>query len=60
MPEEDIDSQIEELLKRAQEQPGIAELMAVYGRYEEVVAQSHEYLAGTKPKSIISTTSETS
>ncbi len=60
MPEEDVDSQFKELLEKAQRQPGIRELMVVYGQYEEVMALSHEYLMGASPKQVISTTSETS
>lgn len=60
MPEEDVDSQFEELLEKAQRQPGIKELMAVYGQYEEVMALSHEYLMGATSKHVITTTSETS
>ncbi|MEM3064476.1 MAG: hypothetical protein QW177_03790 [Candidatus Nitrosotenuis sp.] len=43
-------------MKEAAKQPGIAELMKVYGKYDELVRQSNEYLANTRPRSIISTT----
>jgi hypothetical protein len=34
----------EELIRKAQEQPGITELMRAYGRYDEVMEQSRAYV----------------
>jgi len=49
-----------ELIKSAQKQPGIADLMFVYGQYDEMLEKSREYLEGIKPKVIISASSESS
>ena len=50
----EVKSDYEELMKRAQEQPGIEELVVVYGGYENMIQQSHEYLMGMMPRFIIS------
>jgi hypothetical protein len=49
-----------EIVKKAQEQPGITELMQVYGNYDSLVKQMNVYLGNTKPKIIISTTNSSS
>ena len=51
---------LDDLIKRAQNEPGIADLFSVYGQYEEVIEKSQEYLAGIKPKTIVTTTAESS
>lgn len=51
--------EIERMIKHAQEQPGIAELMEAYGRYDEFVKQADAYLSSFRPKDIISTTDST-
>lgn len=53
------ESELDELIKKAQKEPGIVDLLAVYGQYGEVIKKSNEYLAGTRPKTIISTTAGT-
>ena len=50
--------EIDELIKSAQKQPGIADLMYVYGEYAEMMEKSREYLEGIIPKVIISGTSD--
>ena len=59
MKKDDLKKEYDELMKNAQAQPGIKELMSVYGKYENLIRQSHEYLMGTRPKEIISTTNNT-
>ena len=54
-----IDQEQKELIKKAQEQPGIKELMITYGHYEELIEQSNKYFAEILPKSAISTTNNT-
>ena len=54
MSEPKIKVELDELIKRAQQQPGIADLMFVYGQYDEMLQKSREYLEGVKPKVIIS------
>ncbi len=49
MANADVQSEIEVLIKQAQAKPGISELMKAYGRYDEVMEQSREYIEG-KPK----------
>ena len=55
-----IELEYEELIKKSQEQPGIKELMIVYGNYENMLQQSHEYLMGMMPRSIISSNNNSS
>ena len=50
-----VNLELDELKKSAQEQPCIADLMSVYGQYDEMMQKSREYLEGVKPKVIIST-----
>jgi hypothetical protein len=45
-----IELEFDELIKNAESQPGIADLMFVYGQYAETLQKSHEYLEGVKPK----------
>ncbi|HJH25957.1 MAG TPA: hypothetical protein C5S37_04100 [Methanophagales archaeon] len=60
MSERKIKLELDELIKSAQQQPGIADLMFVYGQYDEMLQKSREYLEGVKPKDIISTSSNSS
>ncbi len=60
MSEPKIKVELDELIKRAQQQPGIADLMFVYGQYDEMLQKSREYLEGVKPKVIISASSNSS
>jgi DNA polymerase elongation subunit (family B) len=50
--------EIDEFIKNAQKQPGIADLMFVYGEYVEMMEKSRDYLKEVKPKVIISSTSD--
>lgn len=52
--------ELDELIRKAQAEPGIMDLLAVYGHYGEIMEKSRNYLVGMKPKTIISTTSGTS
>lgn len=45
----DFQAEAEELIRRAQAQPGITELMRAYGRYDEVMEQTRVYVEGNKP-----------
>ncbi len=60
MSERKIKVELDELIKSAQQQPGIADLMFVYGQYDEMLRKSREYLEGVKPKVIISASSNSS
>jgi hypothetical protein len=60
MAEEKEEQEYDELIKKAQEQPGIKELMLVYGDYERMMRQSHEYLMVMVPRSIISSNNNSS
>jgi hypothetical protein len=59
MPDNKIKKEYEELLRKADEIPGIKELSEVYGSYEAVLQQSQEYLMETRQRSIVSTTNST-
>jgi hypothetical protein len=46
MPDATLPNDLERLIRRAQAQPGISELMKVYGRYDEVIEQYRVYTEG--------------
>lgn len=52
--------ELDELIKSAQKQPGVADLILVYGKYDEMMQKSREYLEGVRPKVIISASSNSS
>ena len=60
MDESKIESELDELIKSAQKQPGVADLMFVYGQYDEMMQKSREYLEGVRPKVVISDSSNSS
>ncbi len=60
MDEPKIESELDELIKSAQKQPGVADLMFVYGQYDEMMQKSREYLEGVRPKVVISDSSNSS
>jgi hypothetical protein len=60
MDEPKIESELDELIKSAQKQPGVADLMFVYGQHDEMMQKSREYLEGVRPKVIISASSNSS
>ncbi len=45
----DVQTEAEELIRKAQAQPGITELMRAYGRYGEMMEQTRMYVEGNKP-----------
>lgn len=55
---DELKLELEELIKNARKQPGIADLMFVYGQYDEMLQKSREYLEGVKPKVVISASSD--
>ena len=42
--------ELRELQERAEEHPGVKELMEVYGQSEEYVVMAEEYLNASRPK----------
>jgi len=48
MAKDHIQEDLDALIKKAQSQPGITELMHAYGRYNEVMEQSKSYIEGQK------------
>lgn len=46
MAKTDLQKDLEEIIRQAQAQPGIADLMIAYGRYDEVLEQSRAYVQG--------------
>lgn len=48
----ELQGELEKIIKQAQKQPGIKELMDVYGQYEEVLVQCQTYLSENLPKPI--------
>lgn len=57
---EQYELELSALIKKAQEEPGIVDLLVVYGQYREVLKKSQEYLAGAEPKTFVTTTAGTS
>ncbi len=55
-----VNLELDELIKSAQEQPGVADLMFVYGQYDEMMQKSREYLEGVSTKVVISDSSNSS
>jgi hypothetical protein len=47
----------QDLIRRAQKQPGIKELTEAYGYYDRIATQSAEYFARTGQKIIVSVSS---
>lgn len=43
-----VQTELEELIRKAQAQPGITELMRAHGRYREVMEQTYTYVEGDK------------
>jgi len=60
MSERKIKLELDVLIKSAQQQPGIADLMFVYGQYDEMMQKSREYLEGVRPKVVILDSSNSS
>lgn len=44
-----MQKEAEDLIRKAQAQPGITELMRAYGRYDEVMEQGRAYVEGNTP-----------
>jgi len=44
MASDNRQEELDRLIRKAQSQPGIIELMRAYGRYDEVVEQSRAYI----------------
>ena len=55
----DTVEEYETLLRNALKQPGIKELMEVYGQYEEFVRQTNEYLFNVTPRPEITASNST-
>jgi hypothetical protein len=57
MADATLQKDIEDIIKQAQAQPGITELMKAYGRYDEVMEQSRAYVEGraSQAKTLLST-----
>lgn len=52
-----IDREYDELLKKAQSQPGVVDVMKAYGQYDELVKKTNAYFARqNRTKAIISST----
>lgn len=43
-PKKSLKTDYEEIMKQAKKQPGLSELMKVYGQYDELLTQSQAYL----------------
>lgn len=59
MEKETLNKDLERLIEEAQSQPGIAELMAVYGQLNEVYLASQQYLYGMQPRTVVSSSTDT-
>lgn len=52
-------SEYKKLLKEAKKQPGLVDLMKVYGQYDELLAQSQQYLSKLTPTESFSVATST-
>ena len=57
--DDDISTQYNEIIKKAEEQPGIVHLSKVYGQYYQLMKRSSDYLNASKPKIVVSFSSFT-
>lgn len=55
-----LKTEYEDIIKQAKKQPGISELMRVYGRYDELLAQSQAYLGLSRSVETFSVASSSS
>jgi len=54
-------SELQDLIRQGQEEfPGIAEVLEVYGAYEDIELAMKEYFEATKPLDFITTSNQTS
>jgi hypothetical protein len=60
MADTTLPNDIEDIIRRAQAQPGISELMKVYGRYDEVMEQSRAYVEGQNNQAHLTVSTHTS
>jgi hypothetical protein len=60
MADATLPKDIDDIIKRAQAQPGISELMMVYGRYDEVMEQSRAYVEGRNNRAHLTVSTHTS
>lgn len=52
MVHENLGRDLEELIKEAQRQPGIADIMAFYAQYNEMLQRRDVYLAAMQPEAV--------
>ncbi|RLF69029.1 MAG: hypothetical protein DRN57_02185 [Thermoplasmata archaeon] len=50
MPDEELDQDYREMVNRFSKQPGLNDLLELYGQYDIVVRRSNIYLRGTLRK----------
>lgn len=55
-----LKTEYNEIMKQAKKQPGIPELMKVYGRYDEFLTESKAYLGLLHPMESFSVSTSTS
>ncbi len=56
----DMGAELEELIKKAQMQPNVADFMAFYAQYSKLLQKNAEYRAAMTPQGISSYSSNTS
>lgn len=60
MADATLPNDIEDIIRRAQAQPGISELTKVYGRYDEVMEQSRAYVESRNHQAQLTVSTHTS
>lgn len=55
-----LKTEYQEIIKQAKKQPGISELMKVYGQYDELLTQSQAYLGFTQTTETFSVSASSS
>ena len=58
--EKSLSEEYQEIIRRAQQEPGIKELSKAYGRYDQIARRSQEYFTNMRRKSVIFNTTSSS
>lgn len=58
MSDNELDEEYNDLLNKSKEQPGVKDLMELYGQYDKVIQRSRIYLQGNMRKVISSSNNE--
>ena len=60
MADATLSNDIEEIIRKAQAQPGISDLLSIYGKYDEVMEQTRIYVEGRFTRANLTLSTNTS